>query len=77
MTTAQAQSLVDRSETWSDRYADDRALHAAPREAAEKLKDEGGGTDIVIEERPAARRSGLRRHGYGQRESDRDRPEWP
>jgi hypothetical protein len=50
VTTAQAKSLVDRSETWSDRYADDRACHEAVREAAERLKDEGGGTEIMIEE---------------------------
>jgi hypothetical protein len=52
VTTAQAKSLVDRNEAWSDRYVDDRALHAALREAAEKLKDEGGGADLVIEDRP-------------------------
>jgi ribosomal protein L7/L12 len=48
---AQAKSLVDRSETWSDRYADDRAFHEAVREAAQKLKNESGGTEVVIEER--------------------------
>jgi ribosomal protein L7/L12 len=48
---SQAKSLVDRSEAWSDRYADDHAFHAAVREAAERLKDEGGGTEVVIEER--------------------------
>src|SRR5579859_1812463 len=48
---AQAKSLVDRSETWSDRYADDHAFHEAVREAAEKLKNEAGGTEFIIEDR--------------------------
>jgi ribosomal protein L7/L12 len=51
VTTAQAKSLVDRSEAWSDRYADDRALHEAVREAAEESKSEGAGIDVVIEDR--------------------------
>lgn len=46
----QAKSLVDRSETWSDRYADDCAFHQAVREAVERLKNESGGTEIVIQE---------------------------
>jgi len=48
---AQAKSLVDRSETWSDRYADDHAFHEAVREVAEKLKNESGGIEVVIEDR--------------------------
>jgi ribosomal protein L7/L12 len=48
---AQAKSLVDRSETWSDRYADDHAFHEAVREAAKKLKNEAHGTEVVIEDR--------------------------
>jgi ribosomal protein L7/L12 len=51
VTMAQSKSLVDRSETWSDRYADDHEFHAAVREAAEKLKNESAGTEVVIEER--------------------------
>jgi ribosomal protein L7/L12 len=51
VSTAQAKSLVDCSEAWSDRYADDIALHASVREAAEKLKNEADGTEVVIEER--------------------------
>ena len=47
----QAKSMVDRSEAWSDRYADDRALHRVARDAIERLKHESGGTEIVIEER--------------------------
>jgi ribosomal protein L7/L12 len=47
----QAKSLVDRSQTWSDRYVDDRAFHSAAREAAEKLRSESGGPEVVIEER--------------------------
>lgn len=48
----QAKSLVDRSETWSDRYCDDQAFHGVVREAAEQLKRESGETEIIIEERP-------------------------
>lgn len=50
---AQAKSLVDRSETWSDRYANDLALHVAARRAAESLKNQDGGPEVVIEERSA------------------------
>jgi len=51
LSIAQAKSLVDRSETWSDRYADDHAFHEAVRQAAERLKTENTGTEVVIEER--------------------------
>jgi ribosomal protein L7/L12 len=51
LTMAQSKSLVDRSDTWSDRYADDQDFHEAVRKAAEKLKSESGGTEVVIEER--------------------------
>ena len=49
---AQAKSLVDRSEAWSDRCEDDRAFHEAVRKAAEQLTNEGGDIKVVVEERP-------------------------
>lgn len=51
LTMAQSKSLVDRSDTWSDRYANDQHFHEAVREVAEKLKCESSGTEVVIEAR--------------------------
>jgi len=49
----QAKSLIDRSEVWSDRYADDSAFHEAAKEAAGRLQNEGGNPQVIIEERSA------------------------
>lgn len=46
----QAKSLVDRSDTWSDRYAQDQAFHQMAREAASKLSVESDDVELSIEE---------------------------
>ena len=47
----QAKSLVDRSDTWSDRYAQDQAFHQMAREVASKLAAENSDVELEIEER--------------------------
>ncbi len=47
----QAKSLVDRSDTWSDRYAQDQAFHQMAREVASKLSVESNDVELSIEER--------------------------
>lgn len=46
----QAKSLVDRSETWSDRYDQDKAFHEMAREVASKLSIESKEPTVIIEE---------------------------
>ena len=46
----QAKSLVDRSETWSDRYAQDKAFHEMARAVASKLSIESKEPTVIIEE---------------------------
>jgi ribosomal protein L7/L12 len=46
----QAKSLVDRSETWSDRYAEDKAFHEMAREVASKLSVESKEPTVIVEE---------------------------
>lgn len=48
--TAQAKSLVDRSETWSDRYAQDQAFHAALKKGVSELSHEVDEPEIVVDE---------------------------
>jgi|KBSMisStaDraftv2_1062788.scaffolds.fasta_scaffold358427_1 ribosomal protein L7/L12 len=45
----QAKSLVDRSETWSDRYAQDKAFHEMAREVASKLSIESKEPTVIFE----------------------------
>src|SRR5690349_15562206 len=46
----EAKSLVDRSETWSDRYAQDKAFHEMARDVASKLSGESNGLEVIVEE---------------------------
>ena len=46
----QAKSLVDRSDTWSDRYAQDQAFHQMARDVALKLSAESSDVEVKIEE---------------------------
>jgi ribosomal protein L7/L12 len=46
----EANSLVDRSETWSDRYAQDKAFHEMARDVASKLSSESSGLEVFVEE---------------------------
>ena len=47
----QAKSLVDRSGTWSDRYAQDQAFHQMARDVASKLSAENSDVELKIGER--------------------------
>ena len=47
----QAKSLVDRSDTWSDRYAQDQAFHQMAQEVASKLSTESSDVKLSIQER--------------------------
>jgi ribosomal protein L7/L12 len=49
----QAKTLVDRSETWSDRHSDDLAFHEVAREAVQKLRIESWGIEVIVEDRSA------------------------
>ena len=51
VSTSQAKSLVDLSETWGDRYADDRSFHEVAWDAVRQLKEESKDIEVVIEER--------------------------
>ncbi len=51
LTMPQVKSLVDRSDTWSDRYAQDQAFHQMAREAALKLSAESSDIKLSIEDR--------------------------
>jgi ribosomal protein L7/L12 len=50
ITMGQAKSLVDRSDTWSDRFVQDQAFHQMVRDVASKLPTEKNGLNVTVEE---------------------------
>ncbi len=46
----QAKSLIDRSDTWADRYSRDQAFHQHARTALSRLAEESKDVPVFIEE---------------------------